>query len=107
MIHGKNSGTFNFQIISSAREFMNPGINTLELVIQSDESRFLNGDSIDIEVNVLVPVDFEFSNLDMSIGQRILKGSVNLTANDTGEPLSGIPMSALLLNGTTTHFFLY
>lgn len=100
----ENSGTFNFQIISSAREFMNPGINNLELVIQSDDSRFLNGGVIDIEVNVLVPVDFDFSNLDLSNGQRILQGSVNLTANDTGEPLAGIPMSALLLNGTTTHF---
>jgi transglutaminase-like putative cysteine protease len=99
-----NSETFNFQVISSAREFMTPGINNLELVIQSDESRFLNGETIDIDVTVLVSVDFEFSNLDLSNGQRIMKGTVNLTANDTGEPLSGIPMSASLLNGTTTHF---
>jgi hypothetical protein len=91
-------------VISSAREFMTPGINNLELVIQSDESRFLNGETIDIDVTVLVSVDFEFSNLDLSNGQRIMKGTVNLTANDTGEPLSGIPMSASLLNGTTTHF---
>ena len=99
-----NSGTFNFQIISSAREFMNPGVNDLELVIQPDDSRFLNGGSINIEVTVLVSVDFDFSSLDMSNGQRILQGSVNLTANDTGEPLPGISMSALLLNGSTTHF---
>lgn len=99
-----SSGTLNFQIISSAREFMEPGINNLELVIQSDESRYLNGASINIDVTVLVSVDFDFSSLDLSNGQRILRGSVNLTANDTGEVLPNIPMSALLVNGSTTHF---
>jgi len=99
-----NSGTLNFQIISTAREFMNPGVNTLNLVIQPDESRFLNGASIEIEVNVLITVDFVFSPLDLSNGQRILQGSVNLTANDTGESLPGVSMSAFLLNGSTTHF---
>ena len=99
-----NSGTLNFQIISTAREFMYPGINSLSLVIQPDENRFLNGATIDIEIMVLIPIDFEFSNLELSNGQRILQGSVNLSANDTGDRLAGVSMSALLLNGSTTHF---
>ena len=99
-----NSGTLNFQIISTARQFMLPGINTLELIIESDENRYLNGASIEIDVLVLVQIDFVFSDLDLVNGQRILQGSVNLTANDTGEMLPGVSMSALLLNGSTTHF---
>jgi hypothetical protein len=77
---------------------MLPGINTLELIIESDENRYLNGASIEIDVLVLVQIDFVFSDLDLVNGQRILQGSVNLTANDTGEMLPGVSMSALLFN---------
>ena len=99
-----NSGTLNFQIISTAREFMYPGENTLKLNIQADEELYLNSATIDIDIMVLVQIDFDFSNLELTIGQRILQGSVNLSANDTGERLPGVSMSALLLNGSITHF---
>ena len=44
-----SSGTLNFQIISSAREFMEPGINNLEQLIQADEALKINGASINLD----------------------------------------------------------
>jgi len=42
--------------------------------------------------------------LDLSNGQRVIRGTVNATARDTGEPLEGLSLTASLVNGTTTHF---
>ena len=35
----------------------------------------------------MVEVDFEYSEIELSDGQRIIRGSVNATARDTGAPL--------------------
>ena len=52
----------------------------------------------------MVEVDFVLSGLELSQGQRVIRGTVNATATDTGEPLEGLSMTAILLNGSTSHF---
>tara|TARA_B100000131_G_scaffold136300_1_gene132876 strand:+ start:1 stop:1323 length:1323 start_codon:yes stop_codon:yes gene_type:complete len=99
-----NPNTMNFQIRAKAQEYMDPGKNTVTIEVLSDQERYLNGASREIEILVMVEVDFVFSELDLSEGQRVIKGTVNATARDTGEPLEGLSMSASLRNGSITHF---
>ena len=58
----------------------------------------------EIEILVMVEVDFVYSEIDLSNGQRVIRGTVNATARDTGAPLEGLSLTASLVNGTTTHF---
>jgi hypothetical protein len=99
-----NPSTMNFQIRAKAQEFMHPGENMITIVVDSDQSRFLNGVSKEVEVLVMIEVDFVFSELDLSNGQRLIRGTVNATARDTGAPLEGLSLTASLANGSTTHF---
>ena len=99
-----NPNTLNFQIRAKAQEYMPPGENTVTIKIEQDQSRFINGVSRDVEILVMVEVDFVLSELDLSQGQRVIRGTVNATARDTGEPLEGLSMTAILLNGSTSHF---
>ena len=99
-----NPNTMNFQIRSKAQELMNPGKNTVTLDVSSDLSRFLNGASKDIEILVMVEVDFVLSEIQLSEGQRVIRGTVNATARDTGLPLEGLALTSTLANGSTTHF---
>jgi hypothetical protein len=99
-----NPSTMNFQIRAKAQEFMHPGENIITIVVDSDQSRFLNGVSKEIEILVMIEVDFVYSELDLSNGQRLIRGTVNATARDTGAPLEGLSLTASLANGTTTHF---
>ena len=101
-----NPNTMNFQIRAKAQEYMNPGENTVTILAEADQSRFLNGASRDVEIMVMVEVDFVLSDVDLLDGQRVIKGTVNVTAKDTGEPLEGVSMTAVLLNGSTSHFSL-
>ena len=99
-----NPSTMNFQIRAKAQEFMHPGENVIAIVVDSDQSRFLNGLSKEIEILVMIEVDFVYSELELSNGQRVIKGTVNATARDTGAPLEGLSLTASLVNGSTTHF---
>ncbi|RAH04876.1 MAG: hypothetical protein CMA00_004935 [Methanobacteriota archaeon] len=99
-----NQATMNFQIIAKAQEFLDPGKNSLTLEVESDQSRFLNGGSREIEVMVMVEVDFLLSGIELSNGQRVIRGTVNATARDTGAPLEGLSLTAILLNGSINHF---
>ena len=98
-----NLNTLNFQFKAKAQEFLTPGENTVTIWIEPDQSRFLNGATKDIEILVLIEVDFTLSSIDLASGQRVIQGTVNATARDTGEPVEGLPMTAILLNGTTSH----
>ena len=53
-----NPNTLNFQIRAKAQEYMPPGENTVTIKIEQDQSRFINGVSRDVEILVLVEVDF-------------------------------------------------
>ena len=44
------SNTMNFQIRAKAQEYMNPGENTVTILAEADQSRFLNGASKDVEI---------------------------------------------------------
>jgi len=99
----ENPNTLNFQIRAKAQEYLTPGENTVTIHIEQDQSRFLNGAFKDVEILILVEVDFILSELDMSIGQRVIRGTVNATARDTGEPLEGLSMTAILANGSISH----
>ncbi|HJM24283.1 MAG TPA: transglutaminase domain-containing protein [Candidatus Thalassarchaeaceae archaeon] len=99
-----NPSTMNFQIRAKAQEFMHPGENVITIVVDSDQTRFLNGAYKEIEILVMVEVDFVYSEIDLSNGQRVIRGTVNATARDTGAPLEGLSLTASLVNGTTTHF---
>ena len=99
-----NPLTQNFQIRAEAQEFLMPGENTIKLIVEPDANRFLNGAFEEIEIMVLIEVDFEFSSVGVSTGQRVISGTVNVTARDTQMPVEGISMSAILMNGSSTHF---
>ncbi len=101
-----NPGTMNFQMRAKAQEFLPPGKNIVTIKIESDQSRFLNGASTDIEIMVMIEVDFTLSSIELSTGQRVIRGTVNATARDTGSPVEGLSMTAMLMNGSTAHFFI-
>jgi len=99
-----NPNTLNFQMRAKAQELMPPGKNIVTINIGPDQSRFLNGASKDIEIMVMIEVDFTLSSIELSTGQRVIRGTVNATARDTGSPVEGLSMTAMLQNGTTSHF---
>ena len=99
-----NPNTMNFQMKAKAQELMPPGKNIVTIKIGPDQSRFLNGASKDIEITVVIEVDFTLSSIELSTGQRVIRGIVNVTARDTGSPVEGLSMIAMLQNGTTSHF---
>ena len=99
-----NPNTMNFQIRAKAQEFMRPGANVITIVVESDQSRFLNGASKEVEILVMVEVDFVLSEIGLLNGQRVIRGTVNATARDTGVPLEGLSLTASLSNGSVTHF---
>ncbi len=108
----QDDGTEHFGLITNAIQVMPPGPLTLTIRVEPDGSRYLNGDIIEVEVMILISVvfDFEPDSLYLAEGERLLQGSVNVSALDTGQSVSDFPLSAYLVNGTcdnkhsSTHF---
>ena len=108
----QDDGTEHFGLITNAIQVMPPGPLTLTIRVEPDGSRYLNGDIIEVEVMILISVvfDFEPDSLYLAEGKRLLQGSVNVSALDTGQSVSDFPLSAYLVNGTcdnkhsSTHF---
>ncbi len=105
-------GTEHFGLITNAIQVMPPGPLTLVITVEPDGSRYLNGASLEVEVDILISVIYRFTpdSLFISEGQRIINGAVNVTALDTGQPVENFPISAYLVNSTcdqrhtSTHF---
>ena len=59
--------------------------------IEPDSSRYLNGASLEVEVVILISVVYDFNpdSLYIAKDQRLLTGSINVTALDTGQGASG------------------
>ena len=98
----QDDGTEHFGLITNAIQVMPPGPLTLTIRVEPDGSRYLNGDIIEVEVMILISVvfDFEPDSLYLAEGERLLQGSVNVSALDTGQSVSDFPLSAYLVNGT-------
>ena len=96
-----NEESLSFEIVAKAQEFMSPGKNIVSIVVDSSRELFLNGESLDMEILVLIEINFIFSNVEISTGQRVIRGSVNATASDTGEPVVDLEMIAILSNTTS------
>jgi len=106
-----DDGTEHFGLITNAIQVMPPGPLTLTIRVEPDGSRYLNGDSLEVEVMILISVVYVFNpdSLYVAEDQRILTGSINVTALDTGQVVPEFPLSAYLVNGTcdnrqTSHF---
>ena len=107
-----DDGTEHFGLITNAIQVMPRGPLTLTITVEPDGSRYLNGESMDVEVEILISVVYRFTpeSQHISEGQRIISGAVNVSAFDTGQPVENFPMSAYLVNGTcedrgsSTHF---
>ena len=56
-----DEATGHFRIQSNAHYPMPPGPIDLEIRVESDSSRYLNGGSEDLSVSIMVPVNFKFS----------------------------------------------
>ena len=97
----ENQDSLSFEIIAKAQEYMSPGINIVSIIVDSSSELFLNGASTEIEVLILIEIDFIFSNIEVSTGQRIIRGTVNATATDTGEPVKDLEIMAILSNETS------
>ena len=105
-------GTEHFGLITNAIQVMPPGPLKLVISVEPDGSRYLNGASLEVEVDILISVIYRFTPdaLFISEGQRIINGAVNVTALDTGQPVENFPISAYLVNSTcdqrhtSTHF---
>jgi hypothetical protein len=108
----RDDGTEHFGLITNAVQIMPPGPLTLTIRVEPDGSRYLNGDSIEVEVMILISVvfDFEPDSLFLAEGQRLLEGSVNVSELYTRQPVPDFPLSAYLVNSTcdnrdsSTHF---
>ena len=106
-----DDGTEHFNLATNAIQTMPPGPLTLTIKVEPDGSRYLNGNSLEIEVVILISVIYDFNpdSLYVAKNQRLLSGSINVTALDTGQVVPDFPLSAYLVNGTcdnkqTSHF---
>ena len=107
----EDDGTEHFNLATNAIQTMPPGSLTLTIKIEPDSSRYLNGNSLEVEVTILISVSYDFNpdSLYVAKNQRLLSGSINVTALDTGQVVPDFPLSAYLVNGTcdnreTSHF---
>lgn len=101
-----DESTGHFDLRSPARSTMPAGDLSLQLTALSDADRYLNSASIEHIVNIRVPVTFTFNPDTHHIkeNQRVIKGNVTITAQDTGLPVEGISIVARLVNTTMIHF---
>ena len=105
-------GTEHFGLITNAIQVMPPGPLTLVITVEPDGSRYLNGATLEVEVDILISVVYRFTpdSLYISEGQKFINGAVNVSAFDTGQPVENFPLSAYLVNSTcsqrhtSTHF---
>ena len=97
-----DDGTEHFGLITNAIQVMPRGPLTLTITVEPDGSRYLNGETLEVEVDILISVVYRFTpdSLHISQGQRLISGAVNVTAFDTGQPVENFPLSAYLVNGT-------
>ncbi len=97
-----DDGTEHFNLATNAIQTMPPGPLTLTIKVEPDGSRYLNGNSLEIEVVILISVIYDFNpdSLYVAKNQRLLSGSINVTALDTGQVVPDFPLSAYLVNGT-------
>ena len=72
------------------------------------QERFLNGASIEFDLQILVSVDFEFipDKIFIERGQSKISGKINVTASDDNRapPVEGVSITARLTNDTDTLF---
>ncbi len=97
-----DDGTEHFGLVTNAIQVMPRGPLTLTITVEPDGSRYLNGETLEVEVDILISVVYRFTpdSLHISQGQRLISGAVNVTAFDTGQPVENFPLSAYLVNGT-------
>ena len=107
-----DDATEHFGLVTNAIQVMPRGPLNLTIFVEPDGPRYLNGESLDLEVDILISVVYRFApeSQHISQGQRFISGAVNVTALDTGQPVNNFPLSAYLVNGTcdqkgsSTHF---
>lgn len=100
--------TGQFLITSNAKTYMPPGPSNFTIDVSPDAERFLNGASIDLDIQILVSVNFEFipDSLFIKRDQNKISGKINVTASDDNRrpPIEGVSITARLVNETATHF---
>ena len=98
----------HFRIQSNAHYPMPAGPIDLIVKVESDSTRYLNGGSEDLSVSIMIPVNSKFTpeKIKLEKDTRIIRGTVNVTAIDSLEPVPNISMSASLINSSSgqTHF---
>ena len=103
-----DEATGHFRIQSNAHYPMPAGPIDLIVKVESDSTRYLNGGSEDLSVSIMIPVNFKFTpeKIKLEKDTRIIRGTVNVTAVDSLEPVPNISMSASLINSSSgqTHF---
>ena len=97
-----DDGTEHFGLATNAIHSMPPGPLTLTVRVEPDGSRYLNGATVEVEVEILISVAYRFNpeSLFVAEDQRLLSGSINVTALDTGQVVPDFPISAYLVNGS-------
>ena len=97
-----DDGTEHFGLATNAIHSRPPGPLTLTVRVEPDGSRYLNGATTEVEVEILISVAYRFNpeSLFVAEDQRLLSGSINVTALDTGQVVPDFPISAYLLNGS-------
>ena len=87
---------------------MPPGNSVFTIEVDPDAERFLNGASLEFDLQILVSVDFEFipDALFIERGQTKISGKINVTASDDNRapPVEGVSITARLTNDTNTLF---
>ena len=97
-----DDGTEHFGLATNAIHSMPPGPLTLTVRVEPDGSSYLNGATVEVEVEILISVAYRFNpeSLFVAEDQRLLSGSINVTALDTGQVVPDFPISAYLVNGS-------
>ncbi|MDP6562862.1 MAG: DUF4129 domain-containing protein, partial [Candidatus Thalassarchaeum sp.] len=97
-----DDGTEHFGLATNAIHSMPPGPLTLTVRVEPDGSRYLNGATVEVEVEILISVAYRFNpeSLFVAEDQRLLSGSINVTALDTGQVVPDFPISTYLVNGS-------
>lgn len=103
-----DQATGQFLITSNAKTYMPPGNSIFTIDVEPDAERFLNGASVEFDLQILVSVDFVFipDGIFIERGQSKISGKINVTASDDNRapPVEGVSITARLTNDTDTLF---
>ena len=101
-----DESTGHFVIEAPALDYYRPGYLEMTIEAAPPASSYLNDGSSNHTILMRVQVSFQFDPSSFIIvdGNRLIEGRTIVTAQDTGAPVEGVAITAMLSNSNTTLF---